>query len=374
MTVGVPKEKREGEKRVALIPDHVKTLTSMGMDVLVEKGAGEGAFFTDRAYEEAGAKVVDGVFGAGIILKVNPPEEEEVEGLEEGSLLVGFLNPFGRPSLIKRLSERKVTALAMELIPRISRAQAMDALSSQASVAGYKAVLMAADSIQKFFPMLTTAAGTIPPARVFVIGAGVAGLQAIATAKRLGAIVEAFDIRPEVKEEVESLGGRFVMVEAQEEVRTEGGYAKEVSERTKEREREVLAEHIKAADAVITTALTAGRKAPILITEEMVSSMKPGSIIIDLAAEGGGNCELTRPGETVTHGDVKVIGPVNLPSTMAHHASRMYGKNLLSLLREIIKDGQVVIDLEDEVIGSICVVYRGEIRNRRVLEALERRE
>lgn len=372
--IGVPRERRRGEKRVALTPDHVKALTERGLEVMIESGAGREALFPDEAYLEAGATVVqkEAIFEAHLILKVMPPEEEEIERLKEGTILIGFLNPLGDPSLIKGMAERKITALSMEFIPRISRAQSMDALSSQATVTGYRAVLIAANSVQRFFPMLTTAAGTIPPAKVLVIGAGVAGLQAIATARRLGAMVEAFDIRPEVKEEVESLGARFVGVEVEEGVRTKEGYAKEVSEETKKREKEILARHTGGADVVITTALVPGKKAPVLITEEVVSTMRPGSVIVDLAAEQGGNCALTRPGEEITYRGVKILGPLNLPSSMATHASQMYGKNLLALLRYIIKDGNVSFDFKDEIMDSLCILYKGEVRNKRVLEALRR--
>ncbi|HEY9730216.1 MAG TPA: NAD(P) transhydrogenase subunit alpha, partial [Chroococcales cyanobacterium] len=272
--------------------------------------------------------------------------------------------------VVQHLANRKVTAFSMELIPRTSRAQSMDALSSQAGVAGYKAVLIAAAASPKFFPMLTTAAGTIKPAKVFVMGAGVAGLQAIATARRLGAVVEAFDIRPAVKEEVQSLGAKFVEVKLDEETVAQGGYAKEISEASKQRTQEMIAEHVKNADIVITTAQVPGKKAPLLVTEEMVAQMNPGSVIVDLAAEQGGNCACTEPGKDVVRNGVTIIGPINLPSSMPVHASQMYAKNITTLLQHMLKEGELQLNLEDDIIGETCVTHAGEIRNQRVKEAL----
>ncbi len=378
MNIAVAKEIRAGERRVALIPDSVARLVKAGLAVHVEAGAGEGAFFSDASYEEAGAKVVSNVAslwgGADVLLTVGPPQERdgthEVDMLREGAVLIGFLNPLGDPALVKRLVARKVTAFSMELIPRIGRAQSMDALTSQAGLAGYKATLIAANALGKFFPMLTTAAGTMPPAKVLVLGAGVAGLQAIATARRLGAMVEAFDIRPAVKEEVQSLGAKFLEVELEEETVAEGGYAKEVSEDAKRREQEMLTEHIGLSDAVITTAMVPGKKAPLLLTEEMVAGMKPGSVVVDLAAEQGGNCALTEAGKDVVYKGVTILGPVNLPSSMPVHASQMYAKNVSSLLLYLIKDGELHLDFDDEIINGTCVTHDGVIRHEKIRDAV----
>lgn len=379
MRIGVAKEVEMGERRVALIPETVARLVKQGLEIWVEAGAGERAFFSDAAYEAVGAKIVSNSAelwgGVDILLKVNPPQEredgcQEIDYLREGGILIGFLNPLGNPSVIQRLSERKVTAFSMEMIPRTSRAQSMDALSSQAAVAGYKAVLIAAAASPKFFPMLTTAAGTIAPAKVFVMGAGVAGLQAIATARRLGAVVEAFDIRPAVKEEVQSLGAKFVEVQLNEETVAAGGYAKEISEASKQRTQEIVTEHVKHADVVITTAQVPGRKAPLLVTEEMVAQMKPGSVIVDLAAEQGGNCACTEPGKDVQRNGVTIIGPINLPSSMPVHASQMYAKNVLTLVQYLVKDKALQLNFEDDIISSTCVTHGGEILNQRVKDAL----
>ncbi|MBD1933933.1 MULTISPECIES: Re/Si-specific NAD(P)(+) transhydrogenase subunit alpha [Cyanophyceae] len=374
MRISVAKEVEVGEHRVALVPDTVGKLVKQGLEVWVEAGAGEQAFFSNEAYEAAGAKIVGdtgALWGeADVLLKVNPPALHEVHQLKEGSALVGFLNPLGNPTLMQRLAEQKVTAFSMEMIPRTSRAQSMDALSSQAGVAGYKAVLIAAAALPKFFPMLTTAAGTIAPAKVFVMGAGVAGLQAIATARRLGAVVEAFDIRPAVKEEVQSLGAKFVEVKLEEETVAAGGYAKEVSEASKQRTQEVVAEHVAQSDVVITTAQVPGRKAPILVTEEMVARMKPGSVIVDLAADQGGNCACTQAGKDVQRNGVTIIGPINLPSSLPVNASQMYSKNVLTLVQYLIKDGTLQLNFEDDITNSTCVAHAGEIRNQRVKDAI----
>jgi NAD(P) transhydrogenase subunit alpha len=379
MKIAIAKEIEVGERRVAVIPDTVARLVKQGLEVLVEAGAGERAYFTDADYEAAGARLVHDaaqLWGeADILLKVTPPQEREdgqleVNMLREGAVLISFLNPLGDPQGIQRLAERQVTAFSMEMIPRTSRAQSMDALSSQAGVAGYKAALIAAAALPKFFPMLTTAAGTIAPAKVFIMGAGVAGLQAIATARRLGAVVEAFDIRPAVKEEVQSLGAKFVEVKLEEDTVAAGGYAKEVSEAAKQRSREVVTEHVRHSDVVITTAQVPGRKAPLLVTEEMVNQMKPGSVIVDLAAEQGGNCACTEPGKDVVHHGVTIIGTINLPASMPIHASQMYAKNLLTLVQYLVKDGALQLNFEDDIVNSACVVHAGEIRNQRVREAL----
>jgi NAD(P) transhydrogenase subunit alpha len=363
-----------GERRVALNPDIVARLVKQGLEIWLESGAGEGSFFSNEAYEAAGAKIISDaatLWGeADVLLKVGIPKEHEINQMREGSVLISFLNPLGQPEVVQQLANKKVTAFSMELIPRSSRAQSMDALSSQAGVAGYKAVLIAAAALPKFFPMLTTAAGTIKPAKVFVIGAGVAGLQAIATARRLGAVVEAFDIRPAVKEEVQSLGAKFVEVTLQEETVAAGGYAKEISETSKQRTQEVIAEHVKNADVVITTAQVPGKKAPLLVTEEMVQQMNPGSVIVDLAADQGGNCAGTEPGKDVVRHGVTIIGPINLPSSMPVHASQMYAKNISTLLQYMVKDGELQLNFEDDIIGSTCVTHAGEIRNQRVKDAL----
>lgn len=373
MKIAVPKEVEVGERRVALVPETVARLVKQGLEVLVEAGAGEQSFFYDAAYEAAGARIVtdsDSLWReADILLKVGVPQER-VELLREGSAIIGFLNPLGQPDLAQRLCERRVTAFSIEMIPRTSRAQSMDALSSQASVAGYQAVLIAAATLPKYFPMLTTAAGTIAPAKVFVMGAGVAGLQAIATARRLGAVVEAFDIRPAVKEEVQSLGAKFVEVQLQEETVAAGGYAKEVSEAAKQRTQEVVAEHVKQADVVITTAQVPGKKAPLLVTKEMVDQMKPGSVIVDLAAEQGGNCACTEPGKDVQWNGVTIIGPINLPSSTPVHASQLYAKNLTTLVQYLVKDNALQLNFEDDIISAACITHAGEIRNQRVRDAL----
>lgn len=309
-------------------------------------------------------------------MKVSPPQEREdgrseVDLLKEGAVLVSFLNPLGNPVVAEQLANRKITALSMEMIPRTTRAQSMDALSSQASLAGYKAVLIAAAALPKYFPMLTTAAGTIAPAKVFIMGAGVAGLQAIATARRLGAVVEAFDIRPAVKEEVQSLGAKFVEVKLDEETVAAGGYAKEISEASKQRTQEVVAEHVKNSDVVITTAQVPGRQAPRLVTEEMVAQMKPGSVIVDLAADQGGNCACTEPGKDIVWNGVTIIGPINLPSSMPIHASQLYAKNVTSLMQLLIKDKALRVDFSDDIVDAACVTHAGEIRNQRVRDALQ---
>ncbi len=374
MKVAIAKEIEYGEHRVAVIPDMAARLVKQGIEIWVEAGAGEASFFSNDAYEAAGAKIISDtatLWGeADVLMKVGVPKEHEINQMREGSVLISFLNPLGTPEVIQQLTNRKITAFSMELIPRTSRAQSMDALSSQAGVAGYKAVLIAAAALPKFFPMLTTAAGTIRPAKVFVMGAGVAGLQAIATARRLGAVVEAFDIRPAVKEEVQSLGAKFIEVKLEEETVAAGGYAKEISEASKQRTQEVVTEHVKNADVVITTAQVPGKKAPLLVTEEMVAQMNPGSVIVDLAADQGGNCAGTEPGKDVVRHGVTIIGPINLPSSMPVHASQMYAKNVATLLQYMVKDGNLQLNFEDDIIGSTCVTHGGEILNQRVKDAL----
>ncbi|OBQ33106.1 MAG: NAD(P) transhydrogenase subunit alpha [Anabaena sp. CRKS33] len=380
MKIAVAKEIEICERRVALIPETVAKLVKQGLEVFVEAGAGEKAFFSDADYETAGAKIISDSAQlwseADILLKVSPPQTREdgraeIELLKPESVLISFLNPLGNPVIAQQLANRQITALSMELIPRSTRAQSMDALSSQASLAGYKAVLIAAAALPKYFPMLTTAAGTIAPAKVFIMGAGVAGLQAIATARRLGAVVEAFDIRPAVKEEVQSLGAKFVEVKLEEETVAAGGYAKEISEDSKKRTQELVASHVKNSDIVITTAQVPGRQAPRLVTEEMVAQMKPGSVIVDLAAEQGGNCACTEAGKDIIWNGVTIIGPINLPSSMPVHASQLYAKNVTSLMQLLIKDKTLQINFNDDIVDAACVTHGGEIRNQRVKDALQ---
>jgi proton-translocating NAD(P)+ transhydrogenase subunit alpha len=361
MRIGVVRETAPGERRVALVPETVGRLAKAANQVVVERGAGEASSFPDRLYTEAGATIGD-AWSAELVLKVQRPSDDELGRLPEGAVLIAFLAPLVNHDLVRELARRRVTALSMDAIPRITRAQPMDALSSQATVAGYKAVLLAAAALPKFFPMLTTAAGTIAPAKAFVIGAGVAGLQAIATARRLGAVVEAFDTRPVVKEQVQSLGAKFLEVDLGETGEGTGGYAKELSEEAHRREVELLAKAVKDNDIVITTAAIPGRPAPKLITADMVRAMKPGSVIVDLAAETGGNCELTQAGKIVVEGGVRIDGTTNLPSTMPYHASQMYSRNIASLLALMItKEGQLKLDMADDVIKGTVITKDGEI-------------
>jgi NAD(P) transhydrogenase subunit alpha len=356
--VGVPKETAPGEQRVALVPETVSKLAGQGFDVLVEEGAGQSASFEDAAYAEAGARLVRSVWGeADAIAKVQKPDDAEVERLRDGDVLIGFLQPLTDEAAIERLAARGVVAFAMESIPRITRAQAMDALSSQATVSGYKAVLLAAERLPKFFPMLMTAAGTVPPAKALVLGAGVAGLQAIATARRLGAVVSAFDVRPVVKEQVESLGATFLDLGVRGE-ETEGGYAAELTEAEQRRQQEALEARIPDFDVVITTALVPGRPAPRLIPAAAARGMRSGSVIVDLAAEAGGNCELTRPGEVVVEGGVTIVGLTNLPATMPQHASQLYSRNVAALLQHLAPGGELKLDFDDEITAGACVTRR----------------
>jgi NAD(P) transhydrogenase subunit alpha len=375
MKVAVPRERAPGERRVALTPDAVAALVKGGTEVLVEAGAGDAAFHPDAAFEQAGARIatdLGALYGAAdVVLKVQKPAPPEVEQLREGSVLVAFLQALTSPDLIRSLVARRITSFGMEGIPRISRAQKMDALSSQANIAGYKAVLIAAESLPKFFPMLMTAAGTVFAARVLVIGAGVAGLQAIATARRLGAQVWGYDVRPVVKEQVESLGAKFLQFDlGVSDAEDTGGYAKALSADTARRQQEMLGEKTKDFDVVVTTALVPGRPAPRLVTAETVAGMRPGSVIIDLAAEAGGNCELTEPDQVVVRHGVTIHGPTNLPSTTPVHASQLYARNVTELLRELVKDGAVSIDLTDEVVRGACVTHAGEVVNDAVKAAL----
>ncbi|MEA5495774.1 Re/Si-specific NAD(P)(+) transhydrogenase subunit alpha [Limnoraphis robusta] len=375
MKIAIAKEIQVDERRVALVPEVAARLVKQGIEVWIEAGAGERAFFSDATYEEVGVKVIGDSATvwreADIVLKVGYLEEFEVEKLRQGSIIIGFLNPLGNPGLVQKLADRQVTAFSMEMIPRTSRAQSMDALSSQANLAGYKSVLIAAATLPKYFPMLTTAAGTIRPAKVLIMGAGVAGLQAIATARRLGAVVEAFDVRPEVKEQVQSLGAKFVDVTLEEDTVAEGGYAKELSEKAKQHTREVLTTHVAASDVVITTAQVPGKKAPLLVTEEMVTQMKAGSVVVDLAASQGGNCECTEAGKDVLKHGVTIVGPINLPSSMPVHASEVYAKNLSALLKLMTtKEGELILNFEDDIISGACMAHNGEILCQRVKDAL----
>lgn len=372
MKIAVQKEIDTLERRVALDPDRVQRLTKNEFEVDVEQGAGEGAFFSDQSYQDAGASIVSDTVAlfsqADVVLKLKKPTLEEVEQFKENTLLISFLDPLVDLDLVQKLREKNISSFSMEMVPRIARAQKMDALSSMSSLAGYKAVLIAAESLPKYFPMLITAAGTIAPAKVLVLGAGVAGLQAIATARRLGAVVSAYDIRPVVKEQVESLGGNFLEVDLGEDTEAEGGYAKALSEEAQRKGQEMIHNHVKDIDAVITTALIPGRPAPELITEEMVKDMPAGSVIVDLAAEAGGNCKLTEAGQTVTKHGVLLHGPLNLPSTMSVHASQLYARNIMAVFEHLIQDNQIHLDFEDEITRGACVTHKGEVINERVKE------
>src|SRR5881397_768699 len=363
MRVGVPKEVAANERRVALTPDVAGRLIKGGFEIVIERGAGTAAFFPDEAYSAAGAKVSDrsSVIGqSDIVLQVQPPMAAELTQYREGGALVAFFQP--TPEFLRQLAQRKLTAFSLVFLPRITRAQPMDVLSSQATVAGYKAVLLAASTTGRLLPMLVTAAGTLPAARVLVLGAGVAGLQAIATARRLGAIVSAFDVRPAVKEQVQSLGATFLEMAIAEHAETAGGYAKELSEETHRKELEFLAKAVKDADIVISTAAIPGKKAPVLITAAAVQGMKPGSVIVDLAAETGGNCELTQPGAEIVRNGVSILGPLNLASTLPLHASQMYAKNVAAFLGHVVQDGKLRLDFEDQIIRDTCVTHGGEVR------------
>ena len=381
MIVGVPVESYPQEQRVALVPSLVRSLTKAGLEVLVEQGAGENAGFPDTAYKEQGARLAPDrtqlFSSADVLLQVHGPDANskaghaDLELLRSGQVVLGLLNPLGAPEAAHELAKRGVTAFALELLPRISRSQPMDALSSMATIAGYKAVLLAAGALKKIFPMMITAAGTIIPARAFVVGAGVAGLQAIATSRRLGAVVQSYDVRPAVKEQVESLGAKFLELQLEtKEAEESSGYAKAMGEEFYRRQREMMKQVVAESDVVITTAAVPGKKAPVLITEEMVQGMRPGSVIVDLAAEGGGNCELTRPGETLEAHSVTILGPINLPSTVSHHASQMYAGNVTAFLKNLVKEGEIHLNLEDKIIQDTLVAHEGEVVNNRVRELL----
>jgi NAD(P) transhydrogenase subunit alpha len=363
MRIGVPKETAAGEHRVALVPEVVGKLKAKGLDVVVESGAGADALLSDAAYAQAGAEVTadaSTVWGADVVVTIAPPEPEQIRSLGSGSVLVGFLAPLTSPTTTRALADAKATAFAMEAIPRITRAQSMDALSSQSNVAGYRAALLGAEEMGRFYPMLMTAAGTIPPAKVLVLGVGVAGLQALATAKRLGARTTGYDVRPEVAEQVESLGAQWLDLGL--EASGEGGYARELTEEERAQQQQALTDAIKGFDVVITTALVPGRPAPRLVTAEAVEGMKPGSVIVDLAGEAGGNCELTEPGQTVVRHEVKIVSPLNLPATMAEHSSQLFARNVLALIELLVgEDGALNLDFEDEIISGACIVRDGEI-------------
>jgi len=374
---GVLKETFPGERRVAVVPSAFPLLTKAGIEVVLETGAGVAAGFPDGAFKDKGARIVGSraevLDAARVLLQVRPLAggESGIQGLDTRHVLVGLLDPLGAPAGIQTLAARGVTAFALELIPRITRAQSMDVLSSAATITGYKAVLLAANALPQMFPMLMTAGGTLAPARVFVIGAGVAGLQAIATAKRLGAVVQAYDVRPAVKEQVESLGAKFVELPLEAaDAQDKGGYAKAMDESFYRRQRETMLKVVAASEVVIATAAVPGKKAPILLTAEMVDAMPPGAVVVDVAAEQGGNCELTRPGETVTRGTVTILGPLNLPSTVPQHASQMYGKNVATFLALLVAADELKIDLADEIVRETLVTRDAEVVHPRVREAL----
>ena len=375
MRIGVPKETAAGEHRVALVPEVVSKLGAKGLDVLVQSGAGADALLADAAFAGAGAQIVGGtseqpgaagqndlgeVWAADVVVKIAPPDSEEIRRLGSGSILIGFLAPLSSPQTTRALADAGATAFAMEAIPRISRAQAMDALSSQSNVAGYRAALLGAEQMGRFYPMLMTAAGTIPPAKVLVLGVGVAGLQALATAKRLGARTTGYDVRPEVAEQVESLGAQWLDLGL--EASGEGGYARELTVQERASQQQALTEAIKGFDVVITTALVPGRPAPRLVTAEAVEGMKAGSVIVDMAGEAGGNCELTEPGETVVRHDVKILSPLNLPAGMPEHSSQLFSRNVQALLELFVgEDGELHLDFDDEIVSGACIVRDGEI-------------
>tara|TARA_B110000503_G_scaffold131547_1_gene206332 strand:+ start:215 stop:1357 length:1143 start_codon:yes stop_codon:yes gene_type:complete len=371
--ISVPRESRAEEQRVALVPDIARKLHAMGVDIRIQTGAGELAGFSDEDYVDASATIFDDeqslLADADIVVAVNPLTQERLSALKEKAIVVGYLNPYGDFSRFKLYESQKLSAFSMELIPRISRAQSMDALSSQSSIAGYKSVLLASSLSGKFFPMLTTAAGTVRPSKVLIIGAGVAGLQAIATARRLGAIVEGYDVRAAAKDQVESLGAKFVDIDIKAE--GSGGYARELTDTERELQQAILARHIASADIVISTAAIPGRRSPVIISTAMVEGMKGGSVIVDLAAEGGGNCELTIAGQTIIHSRVKIVGPINISSTVPNHASELYARNLFNLLTLLIKDEAIHINLDDQIIDESLVCHDGEVRNSQLQKNLK---
>ena len=374
MKAGVVRETHPGERRVALVPESVARIHAKGVDFLVEAGAGAAAGFDDDAYRDAGAEIAatagDVLASADLVVRVQAPDSAEIEASKAGAAVVGLLFPLTAAAMVQQLRDARLTAIALDRIPRVTLAQSMDVLSSQSTVAGYRAAVLAAYRLPQFFPLLMTAAGRIDPARVLVLGAGVAGLQAIATAHRLGAVVEAYDVRAVVKEQVESLGASFVEVPAIEDAETEGGYAREVSEESQRRANEVIAERLRSTDACITTALIPGRPAPRLITAEMVEGMPHGSLIVDLAAEQGGNCELTKPGEEINVNGVTVLGPLNLASDLAADASRMFSRNAEKLVLYLLADGELSFDFDNEIVKGCVVTHDGEIVDEQVAEAL----
>jgi len=382
--IGVPKEIFPGENRVALVPDTVSKLIKMGFEIIIEKGAGERAYFPDEKFISAGAVIAESreklYQSSDVILKVQRPFYDSHSGIDEtnffkkDTLLITFMFSLSYPEASGRCAEKGINVISMDAIPRITKAQRMDALSSQTNLAGYKSVLMAASELGKIFPLMMTAAGTITPAKVVIMGAGVAGLQALGTAKRLGAIVEVSDVRPAVKEEVQSLGGKFIEVESSENLQDAGGYAKQASEKYLKKQKEVLFKHITEADVVITTALVPGKKAPVLVTEEMVKNMRPGSVILDMAVESGGNCELSESGKIVEKYGVKIIGEPNIPSLLPHQASELYSRNILALLQHISKDGSVTLNMDDEIVKGSLIAYGGQLVHERTKELINSRK
>ena len=375
VSVGVPKETAPLERRVALVPEVVQKLVKDGIEVVVEHGAGEGAYLDDAAFEQAGARIGGRteVYACGVVVRVQPPPADELELLSGERVMIGFLRPLDDPAGVARLAQTGVTALAMELVPRTTRAQKMDALSAMATIAGYRAVLLAAESLPKFFPLLTTAAGTVRPAKVLVLGAGVAGLQAIATARRLGAVVSAYDVRAAAAEQVESVGGRFVNLDLDTTgAEGSGGYAAALDADRQRRQLELLAPHVGESDVVICTALVPGMPAPPLVSEDAVRAMAPGSVIIDLAAPNGGNCALTQRGGVAEVGGVRIFGPLNLPAEMPVHASQMYARTVAAMITEFVKDGAFKTDFDDEIIKGACVTHAGQVVNDRVRSMLEK--
>jgi NAD(P) transhydrogenase subunit alpha len=374
MRIAVPQEKQPGEARVALAPESVKKLAGAGVEVCVETGAGDKAGFRDSDYTAAGAKMMDRAAlldGADILTCVNRPEAEDYSRLKPNTVVIGFLKPLDDPAGLAPVVQKQLTAFALELVPRITRAQSMDALSSMATVAGYKAIILAAERLPRLFPLLMTAAGTIPPAKVLVLGAGVAGLQAIATGRRLGAVVEAYDVRAAAGEQVKSLGAKFLEVDLGG-IQTEdtGGYAKELSEEALQRGRDMVAKHAATSDVVITTAQVPGRRAPLMLTAQAVENMKPGSVVVDLAASTGGNCALTKPGEEIVHSGVTILGPLNVPATVPYHSSQLYSRNLTSFLALIVDKGALKIDMQDEILKGACVAFQGGSVHPKVAAAL----
>jgi H+-translocating NAD(P) transhydrogenase subunit alpha len=375
--IGVPKEIYPGENRIAIVPDTAAKLVKMGFEVMIEKGAGEKAYYSDMQFENAGAKIAENINllyqTSDIILKVQRPAIEEIGLYKKATILITFMFSLSYPETAMKCAEQGINVISMDAIPRITKAQRMDALSSQTNLAGYKSVLMAANELGKIFPLMMTAAGTITPSKVVIMGAGVAGLQALGTAKRLGAVVEVSDVRPAVKEEVQSLGGRFIEVDSAENLQDAGGYAKQASEEYLQKQKEVLFKHITEADVVITTALVPGKKAPVLVTEEMVRNMKPGSVILDMAVEFGGNCELSETGKTVEKYGVKIIGEPNIPSLLPQQSSELYSKNILALLQHIGKNGVVTLDPNEEIVKGSLISYNGQLVHDRTKEILNSR-